>query len=149
VHICQASPELCRLRIVCGNLNAIVEAKLFSHIIIDIGLNGAETMAAQLEALSSGRASSYAHTLDIRSLKPLPEDDQLLISRIVNGSYEKQAAAAMMRVRRYLHGAIFIAEKCDNCRVSNPLTSTRVYHSLRPIVGKFHLVLMNDGPSIL
>jgi hypothetical protein len=116
----QASPELCRLRIVCRTMNAIVEARLFSHIIIDICLNGAETTSAQLEALSSGRASRSADTLAIRSLRPLPEDDQSFISRIMNGSYEKQAAAAMARVRRDLHGAILSLKNVTTVELAIP-----------------------------
>jgi hypothetical protein len=93
---------------VCRKLNAIAEAELFSHIIIDVGLKGADTTAAQLQALSCGRMSHYAETLKIRTLWPISEDDQSFISRIVHGSYQKKrkVVAAMVRVRKYLQSAI-------------------------------------------
>jgi hypothetical protein len=91
---------------VCKYLNAIVEAKLFSHIIIDVHLRGPQTAAAQLQALSSGRGSRHARTLEIRSLEHKNRDKTSFISRIVHRSHKKRLAAAMTQVRKYLHGAI-------------------------------------------
>jgi hypothetical protein len=68
----QSTSDLCHLRAVCRHLNERVEATLFSSITVDVSLHGADTTAAQLEALALGttHASHFAKILKIRSLNP-------------------------------------------------------------------------------
>jgi hypothetical protein len=88
---------------VCRHLNERIEAVLFSHITIDVALHGADTAAAQLEALASGssRASDFAKNLLIRSVHIVPQD-----GRDVDVLDGKKMEVAMVQVRKNLLRAV-------------------------------------------
>lgn len=69
--------KLCNFRVVCRSLNAVVEPKLFSRIIINIRHDRLDISRAQLQALSAGttRASEFVRQLEIRSLQSLSRLD--------------------------------------------------------------------------
>jgi hypothetical protein len=71
---------------VCRYLNEIVEAELFSCVTVHFALHGADTAAAQLEALalSSSRTSNFAKTLKVQSLNlvDVPGDNQMAVTMV-------------------------------------------------------------------
>jgi hypothetical protein len=103
---------------VCRHLNEVVEATLFSHITVDVGLHGADISAAQLESLVVGscRASNFAKTLQIQSLNPVSPR-----LRDEDVPRDKETEVAMARVEKNLQGAIMSLKNVTNVSLVFPL----------------------------
>jgi hypothetical protein len=109
---------------VCRHLNERVEAKLFSHITVDVHRHGPDITAAQLEALALGssRAFNFAKVLHIQSLNPVPEcaSPSELERQDVDVPNDEQAST-MVKVRENLRGAIMSLKKVTSVSFVIPL----------------------------
>ena len=108
----------------CRHLDERVEATLFSSITVDVSLHGADTTAAQLEALALGttRASHFAKILKIRSLNPALQEIRNRKDGHVPGDYE--AEEPMVQIRKNCRRAIM---SLKNVTTVSSVTQLRLF----------------------